>query len=158
MPICPGPPGHFALLPVQPTYILNFMAGYSGTPLVKKLGIREAAVLYLYHQPADYFHRIHPVPTTIKVKARLRGPCDFIHIFVTGYEEFQREFVRCQKHLDKEGMLWVSWPKKSSKVSTDLDENKIRNYGLEMGLVDVKVCAVSEIWSGLKFVWRLVDR
>jgi len=134
------------------------MAGYSGTPLVKKLGIRESAVLYLYRPPENYFDWVLPVPSNVKVKTRLTGPFDFIHIFVKSNEDFQREFARCQKHLGKDGMLWVSWPKKSSKMSSDLDENKIRNYGLEMGLVDVKVCAVSEIWSGLKFVWRLADR
>jgi len=83
---------------------------------------------------------------------------DFIHVFVKESKVFQKEFLYCKKHLKKTGMLWISWPKKASKVATDLDENVIRDFGLEAGLVDVKVCAVDEVWSGLKFMFRLKDR
>jgi hypothetical protein len=83
---------------------------------------------------------------------------DFIHVFVKDERSFRQEFIRAKKHLDKAGMLWISWPKKAAKVPTDLDENKIRDFGLKNGLVDVKVCAVDEVWSGLKFVFRVADR
>jgi len=83
---------------------------------------------------------------------------DFIHLFTKERAKFEKEFLKLKAELKKEGMLWVSWPKKSSKVASDLDENIIRNYGLAKGLVDVKVCAVDEVWSGLKFMYRIKDR
>lgn len=86
------------------------------------------------------------------------GELDFIHVFTQNLKNFENEFLRCKKYLKKDGMLWISWPKKSSKVPTDLDENVIREFGLKNGLVDVKVCAIDEIWSGLKFVYRVKDR
>ncbi|MBA4057886.1 MAG: DUF3052 domain-containing protein, partial [Marivirga sp.] len=131
---------------------------YSGTPLLKKLGIKENSVMYVCNPPVDYFSWISPLPPTVSVKERATGKVDFIHLFVKDQREFKKEFLNGQKHLKNEGMLWVSWPKKSSKVPTDLDENLIRDFGLKQGLVDVKVCAVDETWSGLKFVVRLRDR
>ena len=92
------------------------------------------------------------------VRKKPSGEFDFIHLFVKEKKVFQQEFVKSKSHLKKEGMLWISWPKKSSKVPTDLDENSIREIGLHEGLVDVKVCAVDEVWSGLKFVFRVNDR
>ena len=83
---------------------------------------------------------------------------DFIHLFVKDRKTLEKEFLKNKKLLKKDGMLWISWPKKSAKVATDLDENTIRNFGLKNGLVDVKVCAVNETWSGLKFMFRLKDR
>lgn len=133
------------------------MAGYSGTPLLKKLGIKEHSAVYIYNPPLDYFSWIAPLPSTV-VKAKAPDKIDFIHLFVKDQQEFKKQFINGQKRLKNDGMLWVSWPKKSSKVPTDLDENVIRDFGLRQGLVDVKVCAVSEIWSGLKFVVRLQDR
>ena len=134
------------------------MAGYSQTPLIRKLGIREGFGCYLYHTPAAYFQWISPLPNGVEVKERLIGEFDFIHLFVTDRSGFEKEFSRCQKHLKQTGMLWVSWPKKASRVPTDLDENVIRDFGLGTGLVDVKVCAVDDIWSGLKFVVRVNNR
>lgn len=133
------------------------MAGYSQTPLLKKLGIREDAELYLFHPPENY-KTLVGLPKTASIRRSLSGKIDFIHMFVKDQKIFEQEFVRCAEHLKKDGMLWVSWPKKSSKVVTDLDENKIRDFGLRAGLVDVKVCAVDDTWSGLKFVFRLKDR
>jgi hypothetical protein len=98
------------------------------------------------------------LPKDVVIGERLSGEFDFIHAFVHDSKVFQKEFVKWKQHLKKDGMLWVSWPKKSSKIATDIDENYIRNFGLQHGLVDVKVCAVSEIFSGLKFVFRLEDR
>jgi hypothetical protein len=134
------------------------MAGYSGTPLNKKLGITEGLVIYALHSPSDYFDWVSPLPANVVVLSKLAGEIDFIHLFASESKIFQREFLKCKRHLKKSGMLWVSWPKKSAKVLTDLDENVIRDFGLKCGLVDVKVCAVSDIWSGLKFVFRLKDR
>jgi hypothetical protein len=134
------------------------MAGYSGTPLAKKLGVKPGLSMFIQHHPKDYFDWLAPIPEDVTVKEKLSGQLDFIHLFVKEKKEFQKEFIKSKKHLEKNGTLWISWPKKSSKVETDLDENIIRDYGLKEGLVDVKVCAVDEVWSGLKFVFRLKDR
>ena len=134
------------------------MAGYSGTPLAKKLGIKPGAVMYVSHPPSGYFDWLSPLPENIQVKLRPIGTCDFLHAFVTTDAAFKKEFLLLKNHLHRNGMLWISWPKKASGVNTDLDGNKIRNFGLQNGLVDVKVCAVDETWSALKFVFRLEDR
>lgn len=133
------------------------MAGYSQTPLLKKLGIKDDAELYLFQAPGNY-KTLVGLPKTVILKKSLTGSVDFTHLFVKDQKTFEKEFVRCAEHLRKDGMLWVSWPKKASKVPTDLDENKIRDFGLRTGLVDVKVCAIDDVWSGLKFVFRLKDR
>jgi hypothetical protein len=134
------------------------MAGYSGTPLVKKLGIKPGFALHVIQSPTDYFNWLHPLPEGVDIKTKLSGELDFIHLFVKDQKSFQQGFKKSRKHLKKDGMLWISWPKKSSGVITDLDENIIRDFGLKEGLVDVKVCAVDETWSGLKFVIRVKDR
>lgn len=134
------------------------MTGYSGTPLQKKLGIKEGASVFIVDPPESYFDWISPLPPHVQVKTRLAGEVDFLHLFAKDQKVFSKEFLRLKKYLKKEGMLWVSWPKKSSKVTTDLDENIIRDFGLKNGLVDVKVCAVDEVWSGLKFMYRIKDR
>jgi hypothetical protein len=134
------------------------MAGYSGTPLIQKLGIKPGYTLYIAQPPAAYFDWLSPMPAEVVVRSRLSGTFNFIHLFATHEKVFRRQFVRMTRHLDKSGMLWVSWPKKTSKVASDLDENIIRRFGLDQGMVDIKVCAVNEIWSGLKFVYRVIDR
>lgn len=134
------------------------MAGYSGTPLVKKLGLKEGCTIFVHQPPDAYFDWLTPLPEDVVVKAKLQGEIDFIHLFTKDQKTFQQAFVKARQCLKKDGMLWVSWPKKSSKVPTDLDENVIRDFGLKEGLVDVKVCAVDDVWSGLKFVVRLKDR
>lgn len=134
------------------------MAGYSGTPLVKKLGIKPGFCMFAQKQPEGYWTWLEPLLEHVEIKQTLKGELDFIHVFVKERSIFEKEFMRCKKHLKKDGMLWVSWPKKSSGVHTDLDENIIRTIGLEAGLVDVKVCAVDDVWSGLKFVFRIKDR
>lgn len=133
-------------------------AGYSGTPLSKKLGIKPGHAVYAYQIPKEYFDWLHPLPSDVSFKSRLQGEVDFIHLFTGNKKQLEKEFTRLKKNLKKDGMLWVSWPKKASGVPTDLDENIIREIGLKEGLVDVKVCAVSDVWSGLKFVFRLNDR
>lgn len=134
------------------------MAGYSGTPLVKKLGLKPGHSFYVYQPPEAYFDWLSPLPENVKSKTRLSDMLDFIHLFVKDRKTFQAAFRSAREHLNKDGMLWVSWPKKSSKVPTDLDENNISDFGLKEGLVDVKVCAVDDTWSGLKFVFRVKDR
>jgi len=134
------------------------MAGYSGTPLQKKLGIKEGLSLFVLEPPKEYFNWISPLPSDVQVKVKLTSQVDFIHLFVKEQKIYSKEFVRCKKQLKKDGMMWISWPKKASKVPTDLDENIIRDFGLKNGLVDVKVCAVDEVWSGLKFMYRIKDR
>jgi hypothetical protein len=134
------------------------MAGYSGTPLVKKLGLKPAISLYIMNPPNQYFDWLHPLPQKTDVREKLSGSLDFIHLFVKDRKAFHQAFVKAKAHLKDNGMIWVSWPKKSSKLPTDLDENVIRDFGLAEGLVDVKVCAVDDTWSGLKFVVRVKDR
>jgi hypothetical protein len=134
------------------------MAGYSGTPLQKKLGIKPGANVLIQNEPDEYFDWISPLPIDVSIKKSSAKELDFIHAFVKDQKEFKKLFLSNKKVLKKDGMMWISWPKKSSGVTTDLDENFIRDFGLQHGLVDVKVCAVNEIWSGLKFVYRLKDR
>ncbi len=133
-------------------------AGYSGTPLVKKLGIKPGAIAYVRGVPEHYFDSIFPLPEGVVFKSTPTGDLDFVHLFVYKQAEFKKQFVSAMKHMRADAMLWISWPKKSSKVPSDLDENIIRDFGLASGLVDVKVCAIDEIWSGLKFVIRTKDR
>ena len=130
------------------------MTGYSGTPLPKKLGIKAENKVLLVDCPAS-------------VRAELKGallecsegtPLDFAIAFVKKQIDLKKQLSRMQKQLAPAGMFWVSWPKKTSGGASDLDENIVRKIGLDAGLVDVKVCAVDEIWSGLKFVRRKVDR
>ena len=127
------------------------MAGYSGTPLPQKLGIKEASRVRLFGAP-DGFARV------LGVDARPRGEADVIVLFTKSAAVLRRDFVRARKSLHSAGGLWVAWPKKSSGVATDLGENEIRTIGLAAGLVDNKVCAIDEIWSGLRFVYRVADR
>jgi hypothetical protein len=133
------------------------MAGYSGTPLLKKLGIKPGYKIIIINEPAAYWDWLAPLPEGTDSNAK-NGEVDFIHLFVKEKNTFEKEFLKNKKNLKKEGMLWISWPKKSSKVASDLDETIIREFGLKNGLVDVKVCAVDETWSGLKFMFRLKDR
>jgi hypothetical protein len=147
-------PGHFYFCQIEQC----FMAGYSGTPLQKKLGIKPGMRMFVSQPPELYFDWINPLPDNVTVNQKLVKDIDFVHLFVRDQKSFKAAFQQAKKHLDKAGMLWISWPKKSSKVPTDLDENIIRDFGLNEGLVDVKVCAVDETWSGLKFVFRVKDR
>ena len=135
------------------------MAGYSGTPLVKKLGIKPGVKALIIGEPKEYFDWIIPLPEGTKFLKKIpTAEVDFVHLFVKDFKTFSKLYKDTKKVLRKDGMMWISWPKKSSGLATDLDENIIRDHGLKNGLVDVKVCAVDETWSGLKFMFRLADR
>lgn len=134
------------------------MAGYSGTPLVRKLGIKSGFNIAFVNPPADFVPGLElPSETTVS-SAASRQPLDFVLLFVKSKQELAAKFSPTAAKLKPDGMLWVSWPKKASGVKTDLTDNVVREFGLSEGLVDVKVCAVDEVWSGLKFVFRLKDR
>jgi hypothetical protein len=133
------------------------MPGYSGTPLPKKLGIKAGFRVRLANAPAEVRAKLRE--ELAECKAIKQGDnLDFVMMFTKSRAELAREFTPLAKLLAPAGMLWVSWPKKSSGVATDVDENVVRGIGLDAGLVDVKVCAVTEVWSGLKFVRRVKDR
>jgi hypothetical protein len=132
------------------------MPGYSGTPLPKKLGLKDQYRVAFLDLPSEVRTELKEALATCRMAKR--GPFDFVQIFVKSRAELRKQFELFSSQLEPNGMLWVSWPKKTSGVITDLTENEVRDIGLELGLVDVKVCAVTEIWSGLKFVVRLKDR
>jgi len=134
------------------------MPGYSGTPLPKKLGIKNGFRICLVNAPADVRAELREAMSACQVMTEPRGSLDFVMFFTKSRAELSQGFSRLAKDLSASGMLWISWPKKSSGVATDVDENIVREIGLAAGLVDVKVCAVTEVWSGLKFVRRVSDR
>jgi hypothetical protein len=134
------------------------LVGYSKKPLLEKLGIKSGQTLYLGNAPQGYLKTLGPLPPDSKLTQSLKGPCHFIQFFSKDKSEVEAAFPRLKKHLAANGSLWVSWPKGASKINTDLNENVAREIGLKHGLVDVKVCAVDDVWSGLKFVFRLKDR
>jgi hypothetical protein len=127
------------------------MAGYSSTPLAKKLGIKSGYKVALLNVPAHYFSLFEDLPE-IDVVTDEKIKKDLIHYFVKESRELLRELKQLKKQILPNGSIWVSWPKKASKVPTDITEDLIRNHALQIGLVDVKVCAVDEVWSGLKLV------
>ncbi len=134
------------------------MAGYSETPLVKKLGIKPGITVRLINPPAGYQKTLGELPDDVVLLSRLTKEISFIHLFAGKRSQLDSMLQKAKRALKKNGMLWVSWPKKSSGVVTDIDENYVRKQGLKAGLVDVKICAVDDTWSGLKFVFRLKDR
>ena len=135
------------------------MAGYSGTPLVQRLGIKESAAVLLVNPPKGFLETLGPLPAEAEiVSPRSRERLDVALLFVLSRKKLEKEFSRLAVRLKPAGGLWVCWPKKASGVRTDLTEDVIREVGLAAGLVDNKVCAVDETWSGLRFVIRLVDR
>ncbi len=134
------------------------MAGYSGTPLPKKLGLKEQQRLALLHAPAGF--SLGALPDGVRTSTKLAGkePLDVIVLFVKARVELARQFTGAAKRLTPAGRLWVAWPKKASGVATDLTFEPVQEIGLDYGLVDNKVCAIDDVWSGLRFVRRLADR
>lgn len=133
-------------------------AGYSGTPLAKKLGIKKDYTVLLVNEPEHYVLLFEDMPEVNYVEVPGAESVDFIHLFCTDKAKFEKQSLELRPVLKMTGMLWVSWPKGSSKIKTDLNRDSIRSYLLENGLVDVKVCAVDHDWSGLKFMYRVKDR
>jgi hypothetical protein len=134
------------------------MAGYSGTPLPRKLGIKEGARVAFSGAPAGFDRTLGDLPTDVQVKRAVRGPLDVIVVFITRRAELERRIGRLTKAMEPAAGLWIAWPKRASKVPTDVTEDVIREIGLAAGLVDNKVCAVDDVWSGLRLVIRLRDR
>ena len=134
------------------------MAGYSSTPLAKKLGIKEGSRIGLVNAPNDFQSALGVLPHGATFVQRMTNSLDIILFFVLNERELARDFAKLAKKLVPNGMIWIAWPKKSSGGATDLSFERVQRIGLDAGLVDVKICAVDDTWSGLKFVYRLKDR
>ena len=130
------------------------MAGYSGTPLAKKLGFKEGFRVRTSGAPADYLELVSSKPVNVTISNSIRKDIDIWHFFTCSYSELEAELPKLMAAIEPNGMIWVSWPKKSSGVPSSVTEDSIRTMALPLGLVDVKVCAVDETWSGLKLVIR----
>lgn len=138
------------------------MAGYSGTPLARKLGYREGMRCFWRNAPSDYPQRLGELPADIEIATTPDGRFDVIHCFATRRSQLEADLGRLRPTLKDNGMFWISWPKQSAVkamgIDTDLDGNTVRHLGLVAGLVDIKVCAVDDTWSALKFVIPKQDR
>ena len=133
-------------------------AGYSGTPLAKKLGIRAGDTVALVGAPDGFEDELEGLPDGVELRRRTGGKPQVVLLFTTKARDLERRFPTLAKSVWPAGSVWVAWPKRSSGVATDLDENRLRDIGLPHGLVDNKVCAVNDVWSGLRFVWRKENR
>lgn len=134
------------------------MAGYSGTPLAKKLGIKEGFRIRTTGAPADYLALVNPLPPDVVISGRIAKGIDLWHIFTKSYSELESKLPTLMSAIQPDGTIWVSWPKKSSGVPSTVTEDSVREIALPLGLVDVKVCAIDDIWSGLKLVVRKEHR
>jgi hypothetical protein len=134
------------------------MAGYSGTPLIQKIGIKPGHRVILRNHPASFVKDLGKLPEGAVSADRLSAQANVIVYFTERLAELEKDFPRLAAALVPDGMLWIGWPKKASGRPTDLTEDIVRRVGLACGLVDVKVCAIDETWSGLKFVIRVKDR
>lgn len=133
-------------------------AGYSKRTLAEKLGIKSGARIAILNSPGGYEATLGPLPEGVDLTSRLSGPLHLIQFFTTSKKELEGNLPRLMRAMAQNGALWISWPKRASKVKTDLTEDVIREIALRNKLVDVKVCAVDEKWSGLKLVYRVKDR
>jgi hypothetical protein len=134
------------------------MAGYSGTPLAKKLGLKEGCRLFLKAAPENYPRLIAPTPPGLTTVARIDADTDVIHLFSSERRALEKELRAARAHMRADAVIWVSWPKKSSGVTTDISEDVVRAVALPLELVDIKVCAVDDTWSGLKLMLRRAAR
>jgi hypothetical protein len=133
------------------------MAGYSGTPLVKKLGIKAGDRVSLVNAPPGFQKELEGLPQGVTFTDE-RSETEVALVFAKSVRDFEKRFKAASKSMTTAGMIWAAWPKKASGIETDLVESKVRGFGLGIGLVDIKVCAINDIWSGLKFVIRVKDR
>jgi hypothetical protein len=129
-------------------------AGYSGTPLAKKLGIGAGASVAVVSEPAGFRDLLDPLPAAVEFRTHLRGQVDVVVLFTIKRAEFERRIDAAGKAIFPNGGLWIAWPKRASKVPTDMTEDVVREVALQLGLVDNKVCAIDDVWSGLRIVWR----
>lgn len=129
-------------------------AGYSGTPLAKKLGITDGVSVVTKHAPTEYHALLAPVPPDVTFGTRVSARTDVVHGFYTDRATLSKDLTALRTAIRTDAAVWVSWPKKTAKISTDITEDVIRSVALPMGFVDIKVCAVSDVWSGLKLVIR----
>lgn len=130
------------------------MAGYSGTPLAKKLGIKAQANVVAVGAPKEYRQLLEPLPASVTFSSTVNRTTDVVHIFSTRKSDLSAALAAYRRTLDSQATVWVSWPKKSAKVPTEITEDVVREVALPLGFVDVKVCAIDETWSGLKLVVR----
>jgi hypothetical protein len=133
-------------------------AGYSGTPLVRKLGIKPGARLGLIGEPFGFDATLGALPPGVEIRRRARGPLDVTVAFFSERRKLERRLPALEKALAADGSLWIAWPKRASGVPTDVTESAVRELGVAAGLVDNKVCAIDAVWSGLRLVYRLRDR
>ena len=133
-------------------------AGYSQTPLAKKLGLKDGFIIRLINQPAYYFSLFTDLPPDLNIEDDTNVKKNFIHYFTTSKADLKQQLILLKNELVQNGMIWVSWLKKTAKIQTDITEDTIRNHALSIGLVDIKVCAVDETWSGLKLVIPVKNR
>jgi len=122
--------------------------------LAKKLGIREHGKILLLHAPENYAATLDPLPPSVEFAEKIDDSIDIVQLFTTSEAELKNTLVKCRSRLRADAMVWVSWPKKSSRIPSEITEDSIRKIALPLGFVDIKVCAVNEIWSGLKLVVR----
>jgi hypothetical protein len=134
------------------------MAGYSGKPLAQKLGIKPGMTMVTLNEPPTYRRSLGKEADAVNFSGRVTADCDFVHIFARRRSELQAQLKRLRGKLADAGTIWVSWPKKSARVPTDITEDEIRAVALPLGFVDIKVCAVDETWSGLKLMIRREER
>lgn len=130
------------------------MTGYSGTPLAKKLGVKAGAEVSVVDAPEEYRSWLAPLPEGVRFVSKVSKSTDLIHLFVTSKKKLETALRAHRKKIKADAVIWVSWPKKAAKAETDIVEDSIREIALPLGYVDIKVCAVSEVWSGLKLVIR----
>ena len=134
------------------------MAGYSGTPLAKKLGIKPNTLLCVVNAPADYDALLQPLPENVAIVREATDELDILHVFVKRRSELIESINEYKDKIKQNGAIWVSWPKKAARIATDVTEDTVREVALPLGLVDIKVCAVDDVWSGLKLVIRKENR
>jgi hypothetical protein len=134
------------------------MSGYSGTPLAQKLGIRAGARLFLEAAPRNYPQLVAPLPPGVQTVRRLDARTDIAHLFATARGTLGKSLQQARRAMRADAAIWVSWPKRASQVATDITADVVRELALPLGLVDIKVCAVDETWSGLKLVLRKSER
>lgn len=133
-------------------------SGYSGTPLAKKLGLKDGYKIRLYNPPDYYFELFDDLPNDVKVLTDKKTKKNFIHYFTKDIDALKKDIVHLKNEIEQNGMIWISCPKKSAKVVSTLSLDDVRNLALANGLVDIKVCAIDDIWSGLKLVIPVKDR